>query len=90
MVIAISNAESKLLLLAAGQASKWREELLGQGTVTLFTKPADQEDGGLMSQRTVLPELFQASFMLKGEGVKPNTSWFRSASRGYMLISSFL
>ena len=31
--------------------------MLGQGTVTLFGKPADREDSGLVSQRTILPEL---------------------------------
>ena len=48
--------ESKLVLLAARRANKLRDELLGQGIETLFGKPADREDGGLMSQRTVLPE----------------------------------
>lgn len=33
-----------------------REELLGQGLVTLFGKPVDQEDGGLVSQWTIFPE----------------------------------
>ena len=49
--------ESKLVLLAAQQASKSRDKVLGQGIVTLFGKQAAWEDGGLMSQRTVLPEL---------------------------------
>ena len=49
--------ESKLILLAIPQANKSRDELFGQGIVTLFGKPADQEDGGLVSQRTILPEL---------------------------------
>lgn len=50
----------------------------------------DQEDGRLMFQRTILPELrTQASFILKGEGVQLSFSWFRSASRGEVLISSF-
>ena len=34
-----------------------RDELSGQGIATLFRKPADREDGGLMSQRTILPRL---------------------------------
>lgn len=42
--------ESKLKLLATQQTSKSRDELLGQGLVTLFGKPADREDGGLLSQ----------------------------------------
>ena len=50
-------AESKLKLLAPGQADKSRDELLGQGIATLFRKPADGEDGGLMSQRSIWPEL---------------------------------
>ena len=37
---------------------------------TLFGKPADRGDGGLLSQRTIFPEFrIQVSFMLKGEGV---------------------
>ena len=55
--------------------------------MTLFTKPADQEDGRLTSQRTILPEL--ASLILKGEGVKSNISWFQATSKGDRLISSF-
>ena len=51
--------ESKFILLTsrAWQASTSRDKLLGQGTVTLFRKPADQEEGGLLSQRTSFPEL---------------------------------
>ena len=37
--------------------SKLRDGLLGQRIVTLFRKPVDQEDGGLVSQRTIFPEL---------------------------------
>ena len=33
--------KSNLILLTAGQANRSREEVLGQGTVTLFGKPAD-------------------------------------------------
>ena len=50
-------SESKLNLLAIGQANKLRDEVLGQGTATSFGKAADWEDGGLMFQRTLLPEL---------------------------------
>ena len=32
-----------------------QDKLLWQGIVTLFRKPADQEDGGLVSPRTILP-----------------------------------
>ena len=45
------------MLLTAQQANKLRDEVLGQGIVTLFGKPADQEDGRLVSQSTILPEL---------------------------------
>ena len=49
--------ESRLVLFAARQASKSRDEVLGQGIEALFRKPADREDGRLVSQRTILPEL---------------------------------
>ena len=45
------------MLLATQEAHKLRDELLRQGIVTLFRKLADQEDGGLVSQRTILPKL---------------------------------
>ena len=45
--------ESKFVLLASGQVSKLKEEMLGQGIVTLFGKSADPEDGGLVSQRII-------------------------------------
>ena len=48
--------QSKLVLLTLWQANKSRDKLLGQAIVTLFGKPPDQ-DVGLMSQRTILPEL---------------------------------
>ena len=35
---------------------KSRDEVFGQEIVTLFGKSADREDGGLVSQRTILPE----------------------------------
>ena len=74
--------ESKLMLLAPRQANTWRDESLGQGIATLFGKPVDQEDGKLLFQRTIVPELEFRLFYTKGEGVKPNISWFQSASRG--------
>ena len=49
--------ESKLILPTARQANKSRDKLLGQGIVTLFGKPADRDNGGLVSQRTTFPEL---------------------------------
>ena len=52
-----SLTESKLVLLTAQQANTLRDEVLRQGVVTLFGKTEDQEDGEVLSQRTVLPEL---------------------------------
>lgn len=49
--------ESKLILLATQQDNKLRDKVLGQAIVTLFTKPANRENGGLVSQRNILPEL---------------------------------
>ena len=44
--------------------------MLGQRIGTLFRKPADWEDGGLVSQRNVLPGLELAySYSKQGEGV---------------------
>ena len=61
--------ESKLVLLPR-QDSKLRDKLLGQGIATLFRKPADRKNGGLLSQRTILTGLeFRLVFVLKGEGV---------------------
>ena len=51
-----SVTESKLLPLAAQQANKSGDEVLGP-IVTLFRKPADRGDGGLVLQRTILPEV---------------------------------
>ena len=59
--------ESKVILLTTGQVSKLGDEVLGQGVETLFRKPGDQEDGGLVSQRTILPES-GLLLILKGEG----------------------
>ena len=53
--------KSKSVLLTACQANKLRNKVLGQGTATLLGKPVDQEDGGLVSQRTIKTEL---EFML--------------------------
>ena len=47
--------KSKLILIFAQLVNKSRDKLLGQGAVTLFRKPADQEHGGLVSQSTVFP-----------------------------------
>lgn len=48
--------ESKLVLLTTGQENKLRQ-VLGKAIMNLSGKPANQEDGGLMPQRTTLPEL---------------------------------
>ena len=41
--------ESELILLATRQANKSRDELVGQGIMTLFGRQADQEDDELVS-----------------------------------------
>ena len=46
--------ESKLVLLPSWKAKKLRDKLLGQRIATLFRKPADWDDGGQVSQRTIL------------------------------------
>ena len=50
-----SVTESKLVLLTTRQANQPRDKVLGQGVVTLSGKPANLEDGRLVSQRTILP-----------------------------------
>ena len=73
---------SKLGLLSAWQVNKPREELLWQGTATVFGKPVDLEDGRLLSQRTVLPGV-DASFFYgtkrkrKGGKEKEAISYFK-------------
>ena len=47
----------KPVLLATRWVNKSRDESLGQGTVSLFGKPAAGEDDGPVSQSTVVPEL---------------------------------
>ena len=43
------------------------DNLLGQGIETVFGNPADGEDGGLVSQRAILPELeFRLLLYYKG------------------------
>ena len=56
----LNVTESNLVLLATQQANRLRDEVLGQRTATLFGKPEDgedREDGGQMSQRTILLKL---------------------------------
>ena len=55
--------KSKSALLAAQQANKLINVSLGQGIMTLFRKPADPEDGKLVSQRTILFKL-ESKFLL--------------------------
>ena len=57
-----------MVLLTTQQANKSRDEVLGQRIATLFGKPAAQEDAGLVSQRTILPELDFRLLLLKGKG----------------------
>ena len=62
--------ESKLVLLTAWLVNKLRDELLGQGIVTLLVKSSDSEDGGLVSQRTIFPKLeFWLFYSEKGGSV---------------------
>ena len=63
-------------MLAIRQINKSRDKLLGQGMAILLRKSADQEDGALASQRTILPEL-EFRFISKREGIR-------------LVISSFL
>ena len=70
------------------KAKKSREKLLGQEIVTLFGKPANQEYGGPMSQRTILPR-FGCQFLLQskewGGKVKKVISYYK-----YFLVSAKL
>ncbi|KAB1265935.1 hypothetical protein Cadr_000019223 [Camelus dromedarius] len=58
-------AKSKLVLLAACQANKSGDKVLGQGIMTLFGKPADREDGRRPACLPTFPPLrvsWQVSF----------------------------
>ena len=48
--------ESKLILLASREATKLRR-VVGARNCDFTGKPMDQENGGLVSQRTVFPKL---------------------------------
>ena len=79
---------SKLLLLAAQQANKSRNGLLGRGISTLFMMPANPEDGGLLSPKSHLAWVrMPASFILKEESVKSSISGFGQPPEG---MCSFL
>ena len=70
-----------IILLTSGQAHKLTDELLGQGIVVILVrKPADREDGGLMSQRTILTlVIIQAPlYTRRGEGVAGWCKLFRA------------
>ena len=66
-----------LLLLACTTGRK----AVGEETVTSLENSANQGDGGLMPLENNLAQV-HASFMLKGERVKSNTSCFPLASEG--------
>lgn len=57
---------------------------MGQGTRTLFLKPADREDGG---QENYLPRVRIQAFILKGR-VMSNIFLIQLNSKGDVLISS--
>lgn len=57
------------MLLTAGQVNKLRDELLGQGTVTLCVKSSDSEDGGLVSKNHLPQVRILAFLILKGRSV---------------------
>ena len=58
--------ESQLVLLAALWASKSRDELLGQGMITLFQKPENRENGVLRPVKNHLGRVrLPTSFALK-------------------------
>lgn len=86
LLVLCGGFQSKLQLLAPGQADKPRGELLGHGIATLFGKPTDRKDGTLVLQGTVFPMLEFRLLILRGEGGK---SRFRPDSRGDVFISSF-
>ena len=62
------DTESKLILLTKRQVSKLGEELLGQGITTLLGKPADQEDGTLVFQRTIFSRSESGLLLYRGRG----------------------
>lgn len=55
----LTVTESKLILLTTWQANKSGNELLGQRITTLIKKLADQEDGILVSQKTISQSKFR-------------------------------
>lgn len=64
-----SVTQSKPVPLAAWQANKSRDEVLGWGITTLSGKLACREDGRLTSWRSIFPQVrTQAPFILKRGG----------------------
>ena len=52
-------------------------------------RKVSREDGGLLGQRTILPELeFRLLKILKVKVLKTDISWFSAASRDDVLVSS--
>ena len=56
--------QAKLLMPATQQANSLESVGAGQGIASVFGKPADQGDGGLVSQTTILPGLEANFFFL--------------------------
>ena len=54
--VSVAHAPCYQVQARTAQAKK-PEDKLGQGIVTLFRKASDQEDGRLVSQTTIFPEL---------------------------------
>ena len=65
-----SVTKSKLILITMRPANKKeRDEMLGRGIATLSRKLADREDGGLVSQRTIISTLgFRLLLFQEGKG----------------------
>ena len=61
----------KLMLHTTWQMNKSRDEVLGQGIVTLFREPADWETSGRVQKTHLSQVRIQASFKLKGKVVWP-------------------
>ena len=50
-------------------------------------RKVSREDGGLLGQRTILPESEFRLKILKVKGLKTDISWFSAASRDDVLVS---
>ena len=78
----IGVTEPKFTLLTTCQASKLRDELLGQGLATLFRKPVDQEDGELLENHLKSQKEREGCALDFSEDFVP--------SEDYLTIKSFL